>query len=182
MRAVVVPYDSSWPERFEILHARLAKALVAVPLVAIEHVGSTSVPGLAAKPIIDIDVIVARSHVRDAINALEASGYNSLGEMGVPDRHAFRAPADGIRRNVYVAVEGCLSLRNHLGVRDVLRSDPSLRDQYGALKIRLSERDYDEDIDIDGYVADKSHLLQRILERAGLTPNELAEIDAINRL
>lgn len=182
MRVVVVPYDSSWPERFELVRARLAKALAVVPVVAIEHVGSTSVPGLAAKPIIDIDVIIARSHVRSAIDALEASGYQCLGEMGVPDRYAFRAPDDGIRRNVYVTVEGCLSLRNHLGVRDMLRSDPSLRDQYGALKIQLSERDYDEDVDIDGYVADKSHLLQRILERAGLTPAELAEIDAINRL
>ena len=182
MRVVVVPYDSSWPERFELVRAQLAKALAAVPVVAIEHVGSTSVRGLAAKPIIDIDVIVARPHVRGAIDALEVSGYLCLGEMGVPDRHAFRAPDDGIRRNVYVTVEGCLSLRNHLGARDVLRSDPSLRDQYGALKIQLSERDYEADVDIDGYVADKSHLLQRILERAGLTPDELAEIDAINRL
>jgi GrpB-like predicted nucleotidyltransferase (UPF0157 family) len=166
-----------------MVRADLTRILASVPIVGIEHVGSTSIPGLAAKPILDIDVIVARSSVAPAGEALEAAGYTALGEMGVPDRYAFRAPDDGIRRNVYVTVDGCLSLRNHLGLRSILRADAVLRDEYGTLKLRLSEVEYDDDDHfIAGYVADKSRLVRHILERAGLTPDELAEIDAINRL
>ena len=63
-------------------------------------------PGLAAKPRLDIDIVVAADHVRAARAALEAKGYAWLGEQGVPDRHAFRAPDRAPPRNVYVAVDG----------------------------------------------------------------------------
>ncbi|HLU31019.1 MAG TPA: GrpB family protein, partial [Acidimicrobiia bacterium] len=59
MRIEVVAYDPGWPERFEAIRAQLGEALNAVEVLAIEHVGSTSVPGLAAKPVIDVDVVVA---------------------------------------------------------------------------------------------------------------------------
>jgi GrpB-like predicted nucleotidyltransferase (UPF0157 family) len=178
MRVPVVPYDDRWPGQFARLRGELAAALEGVAVVAIEHVGSTSVPGLAAKPVIDVDVVVESADVPAAIAALEATGYAHLGECGILDRHAFRAPSDEPRRNVYVTVAGCLSLRNHLGVRDVLRADPELRAEYGALKLRLATRDYES---IDDYVADKSAVLQRVLHRAGLDPAELGIIDDVNR-
>ena len=178
MRIVVVPYDPDWPARFEIIRSELIDALATVPIEAIEHVGSTSVPGLAAKPVIDVDVVVAADQVRPAVAALEAIGYSSLGDLGIRDRHAMRAPDTGPRRNVYVTVSGCVQLRNHLGVRDALRSDAALRDRYGDLKLELARREY---VDIDGYVADKSPLLDVILERAGLSPEERADIAAQNR-
>jgi GrpB-like predicted nucleotidyltransferase (UPF0157 family) len=146
--------------------------------VAIEHVGSTSVPGLAAKPIIDIDVVVDRAHVDVAVAALEAAGYTPLGDMGVPERYAFKTPAGSIRQNTYVTVEGCLSLRNHLGLRDVLRNDPILRADYSAVKKRLA----DETDDIDVYIDGKTSIVRRILERAGLSVDELDEIETGNRL
>ena len=113
----VVTYDSEWPKRFASVREELRIALAAIPVIAIEHVGSTSIPGLAAKPTIDVDVVAARDDVRTAIAALEAIGYASLGDLGVPDRYALRPPADGVRRNVYVVVDGCLALRNHRAVR-----------------------------------------------------------------
>jgi GrpB-like predicted nucleotidyltransferase (UPF0157 family) len=174
---LVVDYDPAWPEQFAALRDRYAEVLADVHVVAIEHVGSTSVPGLAAKPILDIDIVVASSDVDAACRALEAIGYESLGEMGVPERWAFRAPPSGPRRNTYVTVEGCLSLRNHLGVRDVLRSDPALRDRYGALKRQLGAV-HD---DVEEYVKGKSVVVQEILARAGLNDHERAQIDAINR-
>jgi GrpB-like predicted nucleotidyltransferase (UPF0157 family) len=176
----VVDYDERWPAQFEILRARYEAALAGVPVVGIEHVGSTSVPGLAAKPVIDVDVVVpadAEDAVDAAIAALAEIGYEPLGDMGVPQRWVCRAPEGGIRTNTYVTVDGCLSLRNHLAVRDVLRADEVLRDEYSAVKQRLAgELD-----DIDEYVEQKSGVLQRILERAGLTEEERATIAGINR-
>lgn len=175
---VVVDYDPQWPAAFATIRMSLHLALAEVPIVAIEHVGSTSVPGLAAKPIIDIDVIVDQSNVGGAIDALESIGYASLGDLGVPGRYALQAPQGAIRQNTYVTVHGCLSLRNHLGLRDVLRSDPELRDEYSSVKRRLvTETD-----DIDVYIDGKTDIIQRILDRAGLGRHELVEIEGLNRL
>ena len=173
----MVPYDPAWPERFDTIHSQLRAALTTVSVVAIEHVGSTSVPGLAAKPVIDIDVVVARDDVAHAIAALEAIGYASLGDLGVPDRYALQPPDDGVRRNVYVIVDGSMSLRNHRAVRAVLLADEELRREYGDLKLALAQRDFDT---IDDYVVAKSPVLQRILERGGIDAQDRAEIAAIN--
>jgi GrpB-like predicted nucleotidyltransferase (UPF0157 family) len=175
---IVVDYDPQWPEAFVTIRTTLQSLLVGIPVVAIEHVGSTSVPGLAAKPIIDIDVIVDRADVDAAIAALEAAGYKPLGDMGVPERYAFKTPAGGIRQNTYITVDGCLSLRNHLGLREVLRSDPILRGEYSAVKQRLAA----ETDDIDVYIDGKTSIVRRILERAGLSVDELDDIETGNRL
>lgn len=176
MAIQVVPYDPDWPMRFLAIRAALGEALELVPVVGIEHVGSTSVPGLAAKPVIDVDVIVTRRNLMPAIGALERIGYGHRGDLGIADRHSLAAPNDGLRRNVYVVVDGSLALRNHLAVREALRSDRSLRAQYGALKRRLAA----EADDIDRYVNRKSVLLLSILRDAGFTDHELAAIRAAN--
>ena len=173
----MVPYDSAWPQRFDAVRSELRAALTTVSVVAIEHVGSTSVPGLAAKPVIDIDVVVARDDVARAVASLEAIGYLPLGDLGVPDRYALRPPDDGVRRNVYVVVDGSLSLRNHRAVRAALLADADLRREYGDLKLALAQRDFDT---IDEYVAAKSPLLQRILERGGIDERDRNEIAAAN--
>ena len=170
----VADYDPAWPGRFESLRAEYAAAMAAaaVPLVAIEHVGSTSVPGLAAKPIIDIDIVVLEADVTAASGVLVSLGFTPQGDLGVPQRWAFRAPARLPRTNTYVIVDGCLSLRNHLGVRDVLRSDEALRDEYAIVKKQAGAR-----LDnIDEYLAAKNDIVQKILIAAGLTDAERASI------
>ncbi|MGB4137676.1 MAG: GrpB family protein, partial [Microbacterium sp.] len=102
MSVVVVPSSAEWPESFARIAEDLRGALSGVPMIGIEHVGSTSVPGLAAKPIIDVDVIVRRHAVDDVIRALEAVGYEHRGDLGLADREAFFAPDDRPARNVYV--------------------------------------------------------------------------------
>jgi len=84
-----------WPSRFALLRAEYATAMAAaaVPVVAIEHVGSTSVPGLAAKPVIDCDIVVAEAHVPSASSVLVSLGFAPLGELGIPLRWAFKEPA-----------------------------------------------------------------------------------------
>ena len=175
---IVVDYDPQWPQAFATVRHTLRAALADVSVIAVEHVGSTSVPGLAAKPIIDIDVIVDRSQVEAASAALETAGYTPLGDLGIPDRYAFKSPVGSIRQNTYVTVDGCLSVRNHLGLREVLRSNPALRDEYGVVKQRLA----DETDDIDVYLDGKTEVVKRILLQAGLTTTELEEIEDSNRL
>ena len=121
----VVEYDLAWPERFEMLRSEYATAMAraGVPVIAIEHVGSTSVPGLAAKPVIDCDIVVREAHVAAASNVLASLGFTPQGELGIPQRWAFKEPARLSGTNTYVIAHGCLSLRNHLAVRDVLRAD-----------------------------------------------------------
>ena len=87
-------------------------------------------PGLPAKPIIDIDIVVGSEALPRALAALESAGYVYQGELGIDDRHAFKARDDQPRRNVYVCLDGCLALRNHLAVRETLRSNTDLRDEY----------------------------------------------------
>lgn len=119
----VVDYDRRWPSLFDALKSQYHEALAGIPVVGIEHVGSTSVRGLAAKPVIDIDIIVAAVHAQQAIDAMERSGFQSRGELGIPDRWAFRTPPDLPATNTYVVIDGSLPLRNHLAVRDMLPSE-----------------------------------------------------------
>jgi len=173
----VVPYSPQWPQQFERVAEALRTALAEVPTAAVEHVGSTSVCGLAAKPIIDVDVIVAGDDVAAAVAALEAIGYVHRGDLGVVDREAFFAPDDDPRRNVYVCRAGTLNVRNHLAVRDVLRARPDLRDEYGAVKLGLAA---DPSMDIDTYIAGKSGVLQKVLAMSDLTEDERLQILRLN--
>ena len=172
----MVDYDSTWPDRFEELRAEFATALAAsgVPVVAIEHVGSTSVPGLAAKPVIDCDIVVAEADVQAASDVLTQLGFTPLGELGVPLRWAFKEPARLERTNTYVIMDGCLSLRNHLGLRDVLRADEGLRDEYAAVKKLVSVQAEN----IDDYGQLKTQVVLKILAAAGLAESDLASIAA----
>jgi GrpB-like predicted nucleotidyltransferase (UPF0157 family) len=173
---VVAEYDPDWPRRFERLRREYSAAMTAadVAVVAIEHVGSTSVPGLAAKPVIDCDIVVAERAVAAASRVLAALNFVSLGDLGIPLRWAFKEPDRLARTNTYVIVEGSLALRNHLAVRDTLRADPALREQYAAVKRRVGATA----ANIDEYGRGKNAMIQRILAAAGLTDTERASIDA----
>ncbi len=173
---LVVEYDPAWPLRFERLRREYAEAMAAagVPVVAIEHVGSTAVPGLAAKPVIDCDIVVAGQDVAVAAQAMAGLGFTPLGELGIPLRWAFKEPERLAATNTYVVVEGSLSLRNHLAVRDTLRADLGLREQYAEVKRRVGA----VAANIDEYGRGKNAIVQRLLAAAGLTDAERASIDA----
>lgn len=172
----VVEHSPRWAEDFEEVAAVLREALTDVRSAVVEHVGSTSVPGLAAKPILDVDVIVDATDVDAAVAALESVGHVHRGDLGVPGREAFHAPGPP-RRNVYVCTAGTAGVRNHLAVRDVLRSRADLREAYAAAKLALAA---DPGMDIDTYIAGKSAVLQQVLEASGRFSDE--ELLAIRRL
>ena len=146
---------------------------------AIEHVGSTSVPGQAAKPVIDLSVVVAReADVPVAIGRLATLGYVHRGTLGVEGREAFDRPDGRPAHNLYVCPTGSLGLVNQLAVRDYLRTHPETAQAYGELKKRLAKQFPHE---MESYVHGKTDFILAILREAGLPPERLQAIERANR-
>jgi GrpB-like predicted nucleotidyltransferase (UPF0157 family) len=135
---ILVAYDPQWPHTFEAIRAAVAAALGELA-IGIEHIGSTAVPGLPAKPIVDVDVVVRRaSDLPDVTARLAAIGYRYLGNLGIIGRDAFRAPAGAPEQHLFVCPSSSAELRAHLGFRDALRRSPELAAEYAALKAELA--------------------------------------------
>ncbi|WP_425397443.1 GrpB family protein [Aeoliella sp.] len=177
-KIVVVDYDPTWPAVFESLREHVS-AVVAPFALSIEHIGSTSVPGLAAKPIIDLSIVVpSYAELPQAIDALACLGYEHLGDLGIEGREAFQPPADLPPHHLYVCPQGSLGLRNHLALRDYLRGHPEAATAYGKLKKALSKQ---FPHDIDAYVDGKTEFIVGILAEMGFSEEELKRIDGANR-
>lgn len=175
---IVEDYDPAWPRDFEMLRQRIWPDVADVAL-RIEHVGSTSVPGLAAKPIIDMTIVVAaRDDVPKTIERLATLGYVHRGNLGIDDREAFDHPTDLRRHNLYVCPTGTIGVVNQIGVRDYLREHPEAAARYGALKKQLANRFPG---DIDSYVHGKTDFVLEILHLAGLTSEQIDKIERDNR-
>lgn len=133
----IVEHDPSWAQRFEEEREQLAGVFDG-RAVAIEHIGSTSVPGLCAKPIVDILVGLRELKlIEEEIAAMERLGYEYLGEFGLPGRLYFRK-GDPRTHHVHVVQHGGEHWERHLVFRDTLRSDPEERRRYDELKRRLA--------------------------------------------
>lgn len=147
---IIEQYNEEWPKAFSIIESILLNKLDGLAL-RIEHVGSTSVPYLAAKPIIDIDVVIeSMEYLSGVIQKLEDLGYIHEGDLGIKNREAFT------RKDVYVpySSEGYVKHEHHLYVcnresdelvrhlmfRDILRRNPILVSEYTDLKIQLSKK------------------------------------------
>lgn len=170
---VVCDYDPEWPRWFEDIAARVWPVVQDVAL-RIDHVGSTAVAGLAAKPIIDLDIVVAsEARVASTIERLRTLGYRWQGDLGVEGRQAFAAPTDFAlpEHHLYLVVENNKAHLDHWLLRDLLRLDPESRERYGALKRRTMEG---ANGNMDVYVAAKAPLVAELLTRArherGLPP------------
>lgn len=181
---VVCAYDPAWPAQFERVRAFVWPAVADVA-VRIEHVGSTSVPGLAAKPILDVDVVIARGDlVAPLVGSLERLGYVWQGDLGVAERQAFAAPegAGLATHHLYGVVDGGRPHLDHVLLRDLLRSDPDACERYAACKRESAARC---DGDLDRYVALKAEVVATLLERAraehGLAPVEYWHPDVPGR-
>jgi GrpB-like predicted nucleotidyltransferase (UPF0157 family) len=137
---VIAEHDPAWPALFERLAAPLRAAVADLGGV-VEHVGSTAVPGLAAKPIVDIDVVLgAADDVPAATERLRRLGYVYQGDKGIPGREAFLWPPGAPVHHLYVVVAGTAPHRAHVRFRDLLRERPDVADAYAALKRRLAEQ------------------------------------------
>ena len=159
----VVAYDRAWPQLFtaeaERLRSRFAEARVEI---ALEHTGSTAIPGLAAKPIIDILAGHPKgAGVAEHIALLVDSGYVHRGEQEIPGREFFRR-GNPRAYHVHLTAVGSPFWRDHLAFRDCLRADDALRDSYAALKIDLAER---FPRDREAYINGKTAFVEAALRR-----------------
>ena len=165
----IVPYDSTWPGRFEAEAERIERALDGLP-IRLEHIGSTSIPGLAAKPVIDILAgRPPRSRVEPYIAAMKQLGYEHMGSYGVPGRNYFRRGKPRSHHVHMVPWTGPL-WREHLLFRDHLRAHPDVRREYEALKYELAVRfAHDKKL----YQDEKGPYIKRVIREA--TVAEAAE-------
>jgi GrpB-like predicted nucleotidyltransferase (UPF0157 family) len=160
---IIVDYDSHWPVLFEELRAPVLATLGDL-VVIVEHVGSTAVPGLAAKPIIDMDVVVPSvSEIPKAIERLAALGYIHQGDLGIPGREAFISPYGKPRHHLYVCALGNDELRRHLSFRDYLLTHPGEATAYGSLKKAAALRFAD---DRAAYTEAKTRFVEAVLLQA----------------
>lgn len=161
----IVSYDPAWPAQFAEIAARVYRAFADGPLLVIEHVGSTAVVGLAAKPIIDIDVILpTRDCLPDAVVRLARLGYVYKGDGGVPGREAFQPPEGGPRHHLYVCACDCPEYHRHIAFRNYLRRHLDTAQDYAALKRDLAAGFRD---DRTAYNDGKAEFVKAVLAQAG---------------
>ncbi len=163
---MVEPYDTAWTLLFAALREQLKSALGPLAL-RVEHVGSTAVPGLSAKPVIDIDVVIAdETGLSQVTDALRPLGYEHQGDLGIEGREAFgleRAGQAGADHHLYVCRESGRELQRHLVFRDYLIAHPERAAEYGQLKQALAQRLGE---DREAYTEAKAEFVEAILREA----------------
>ena len=154
-------HDPGWPQDFAQEAARV-RAVLGARALAVEHVGSTAVPGLSAKPIIDMLVVVADSADEDSyVPPLQAAGYRlGIREPGWHQHRLFNGPDREI--NLHVFSVGSPEIDRLLRFRDQLRRSPADRDLYATNKRRLASRQWE---DVQSYADAKSNVIETILAR-----------------
>jgi GrpB-like predicted nucleotidyltransferase (UPF0157 family) len=160
----VVPYDPDWPRSF-YAEADALRAILGQEIIAIHHIGSTAIPNLSAKPIIDILVEVHHIEKMDEFDAaMRRSGYLPKGEAGIPGRR-FYIKGDEIHRthHIHIFQAGRPDIERHLGFRDYMIAHPEDAKAYGWLKEELAQR---FPTDIEGYMAGKDALIKETDRKA----------------
>ena len=166
-RVVVVPYDESWKNAFEEIKTEI-EAEIGDLIIGTEHVGSTSVEGMSAKPCIDIDVIIQDySAFATVVDGLRAIGYIHEGDLGIKDREAFKY-ADKphlMTHHLYVCPQYSEELRRHIVFRDFLRKNPEAVKKYSRVKETAAQLFPDS---IDQYIEYKSPCIEELYRECGL--------------
>ena len=163
----VEKYNPEWNSWFETLCSFFEPKLDQFVL-RIEHVGSTAIPGLIAKPIIDLDIVVRMSDFNEVKSRLEAIGYVHQGDLGIPEREAFALRDLELKnqlppQHLYVCDLHSVEQHRHIAFREYLREHPEDVRNYSEIKVNLvKEHSGDREL----YIQGKDHLVQEILERA----------------
>jgi GrpB-like predicted nucleotidyltransferase (UPF0157 family) len=187
MTNFIEPYNAHWKVEFEELKRGFLKTLDGLKL-DIQHVGSTAIPGVFAKPILDIDIIIDNKMLLDKISArLEEIGYINKGEQGVSGRFAFRQSSEWTPRtdsyqkwqkhHLYVCFSDSLALKNHLLFRDALLNNKRLAKEYSQLKINLTN---EKGMTKENYARQKTDFVISVLITLGLDEQDIEEIRKVN--
>ena len=166
-KVVVLPYDGAWSRAFSEIKREIGDAISELA-VCIEHVGSTAVFGMSAKPCIDIDVVIRDYSVfAEVVRRLGEIGYIHEGDLGIKDREAFcySGKEHLMKHHLYVCPEYSEELRRHITFRDYLRSNADAVKRYSEVKERAAELYPD---DIDKYIDYKSPVIEELYLACGL--------------
>ncbi len=164
---IVLPYDKSWKLNFERIMEELLKTL-GDTVLGIEHIGSTSVEGLSAKPIIDIDIVIKNYSVFEIVKEkLELIGYIHEGDLGIKDREAFKYfDKEHLQQHhLYVCPQNSDGYIRHITFRNYLRSNQDAVKEYSQVKEEAA-RLFPEDI--DKYIEYKSPCIETLYRICGL--------------
>ena len=164
---IVLPYDKAWNSAFEEIKKEIESAIGDL-IIGIEHIGSTSVEGLSAKPVIDIDVVIKDYSVFEiVVQKLEAIGYRHEGDLGIKDREAFKYSDKPHLQahHLYVCPQHSEELLRHITFRDFLRRNKEAVQQYSRIKEKAAEQ---FPYDIDKYIECKSPCIKELYEKCGL--------------
>ena len=166
-KVVVLPYDRTWKFAFEEIKREIEGAIGDL-IIGIEHVGSTSVEGMSAKPIIDIDVVIKDYSMFDVVvSRLESVGYIHEGNLGIKDREAFKYSDKPHlqQHHLYVCPQQSEELHRHITFRDFLRSNPEAVKRYGAVKEKAAQLFPDN---VEKYIEYKSPCIEELYKLCGL--------------
>ena len=166
-KVIVLPYDRAWKSAFEEIKTEIEGA-VGDLIVGIEHVGSTSVEGLSAKPCIDLDVVIKDYSVFGAVvTELAKIGYVHEGDLGIKDREAFKYSDKPhlMTHHLYVCPQDSEELRRHVTFRDFLRGNAEAARKYSTVKETAAKLFPDN---IDKYIEYKSPCIEELYKTCGL--------------
>lgn len=166
-RVAVTPYDPRWPAAFEKIRKEIDCAIGDL-IITVEHVGSTSVPGLSAKPIIDLDVVISDYTVFPAVvERLGKIGYIHEGCLGIADREAFRYESKPHLQthHLYVCPQNSEELHRHITFREYLRTHPEAVRKYSEVKENAARLYPDS---IEGYMQYKAGCIGELYQLCGL--------------
>lgn len=166
-RVVVVPYDEKWESAFGAIKSEI-EAVIGDVILGIEHIGSTSVKGLSAKPCIDLDVIIRDDSVFDeVVSKLGTIGYTHEGDLGIKDREAFTYTNKPhlMTHHLYVCTQYSEELHRHITFRDFLRHNTEAVEKYSLVKEKAAELFPN---DIDQYIRYKTPFIEEMYSLCGL--------------
>ena len=177
MPVLVVPYNPQWKKWFNELREPIWNNIRDL-VVEIVHVGSTSIKGMCAKPVIDMDIVVDDwTKFPEVVKRLNTLGYEYVGNLGIKEREAFRSVKDSkYPHNLYVCHKDSVAYRNHILLRKHLLENRDAFTRYVDLKLRLANNADD----VDEYCRLKTDLILEFLKAEGLSLKELEEIRSEN--
>lgn len=170
-KVIVLPYDDAWAPAFEKIKREIEEA-VGDWILDIEHVGSTSVAGMSAKPCIDLDVVIRDYTVfENVVTGLQVIGYLHEGDLGIKDREAFQYANKShlMPHHLYVCPVYSEELHRHVTFRDYLKNNPAAKEKYSRVKEEAAKL-YPNDI--DKYMEYKSPCIRQLYRMCGLNKSD----------
>ena len=167
IKVVVLPYDEAWKSAFEKIKGEIDEVIGDL-IIGIEHIGSTSVKGMSAKPCIDIDVIIEDYSVfQEVVSRLKSIGYIHEGNLGIKNREAFKYSGKEHlqKHHLYVCPKYSEELHRHITFRNFLLSNPIAAKKYSLIKEKAAELFPN---DIEGYIEYKSSCIEELYKECGL--------------